>query len=138
VHGDQAEPFIEEQGIRAVRTGRDRRWALSRRPLVSGGGEITMDDLDLRYSPIAKYYIAPLQVKANNGILVVDDFGRQRIRPEELLNRWMVPMDRNVDHLVFQTGETVTIPFDVLLVFATNLAPSSLGDEAFFRRIRPR
>jgi predicted ATPase with chaperone activity len=77
-----------------------------------------------------------MQVKANNGVLVIDDFGRQLLRPEELLNRWMVPMDRQIDHLVFQTGETLTIPFDLLLVFATNLQPSQLGDEAFFRRIR--
>jgi predicted ATPase with chaperone activity len=112
------------------------RWALSRRPLVIGGGELTLADLELRYSPISKYYIAPMQVKANNGVLVIDDFGRQLLRPEELLNRWMVPMDRQIDHLVFQTGETLTIPFDLLLVFATNLQPSQLGDEAFFRRIR--
>jgi predicted ATPase with chaperone activity len=115
---------------------RDMRWALSRRPLVIGGGEVTLADLELRYSPISKYYVAPMQVKANNGVLVIDDFGRQLLRPEELLNRWMVPMDRQVDHLVFQTGETLTIPFDLLLVFATNLQPSQLGDEAFFRRIR--
>ena len=122
--------------IANIRGGRDRRWAISRRPLVIGGGEITLGDLDLRYSPASKFYIAPMQLKANNGVLVVDDFGRQLMRPEEMLNRWMVPMDRGIDHLVFQTGETVTIPFDVLLVFATNLTPSQLGDEAFFRRIR--
>lgn len=115
---------------------RDMRWALSHRPLVIGGGELTLADLELRYSPISKYYLAPMQIKANNGVLVIDDFGRQLLRPEELLNRWMVPMDRQVDHLVFQTGETLTIPFDLLLVFATNLQPSQLGDEAFFRRIR--
>jgi hypothetical protein len=115
---------------------RDMRWALSRRPLVIGGGELTLADLELRYSPISKYYVAPMQIKANNGVLVIDDFGRQLLRPEELLNRWMVPMDRQIDHLVFQTGATLTIPFDLLLVFATNLNPSQLGDEAFFRRIR--
>jgi predicted ATPase with chaperone activity len=115
---------------------RDMRWALSRRPLVIGGGELTLADLELRYSSISKYYVAPMQIKANNGVLVIDDFGRQLLRPEELLNRWMVPMDRQIDHLVFQTGVTLTIPFDLLLVFATNLNPSQLGDEAFFRRIR--
>ena len=122
--------------IMNIATGRDMRWALSRRPLVIGGGELTLTDLELRYSPISKYYVAPMQVKANNGVLVIDDFGRQLLRPDELLNRWMVPMDRQIDHLVFQTGETLTIPFDLLLVFATNLQPSQLGDEAFFRRIR--
>jgi predicted ATPase with chaperone activity len=122
--------------ITAEPQNRDMRWALSQRPLVIGGGELTLADLELRYSPISKYYLAPMQVKANNGVLVIDDFGRQLLRPEELLNRWMVPMDRQVDHLVFQTGETLTIPFDLLLVFATNLQPSQLGDEAFFRRIR--
>jgi energy-coupling factor transporter ATP-binding protein EcfA2 len=125
-----------EGEITAEVDGRDKRWALSRRPLIIGGGEVTLADLELRYSPISKFYVAPLQVKANNGVLVIDDFGRQLVRPEEMLNRWMVPMDRGIDHLVFETGETITIPFDVLLVFATNLAPSQLGDEAFFRRIR--
>lgn len=133
------EPVEFENGppsITNATENRDMRWALSRRPLVIGGGELTLADLELRYSPISKYYVAPMQVKANNGVLVIDDFGRQLLRPEELLNRWMVPMDRQVDHLVFQTGETLTIPFDLLLIFATNLNPSQLGDEAFFRRIR--
>jgi hypothetical protein len=114
----------------------DGRWVLSRRPLITVGGELTLAELELRYSPSAKFYVAPIQVRANGGVLVVDDFGRQLMRPEELLNRWMIPMDRNVDHLTFHTGETVEVPFDLLLVFATNLSPSSLGDEAFYRRIR--
>lgn len=118
------------------REGRDQRWALSHRPLIIGGGELAMSDLELRYSTVSRFYIAPMQLKANNGVLVVDDFGRQLMRPEEMLNRWMVPMDRQIDHLTFQTGETITVPFDELLVFATNLKPSQLGDEAFFRRIR--
>jgi predicted ATPase with chaperone activity len=116
--------------------GRDRRWVLSERPLLAAGGELTLSDLELRYSPSAKFYVAPIQVRANGGVLLVDDFGRQLMRPEELLNRWMIPMERNVDHLTFHTGETVEVPFDLLLVFATNLSPSSLGDEAFYRRIR--
>jgi len=140
IHLDASEDLAAAPGMPGSITNqpenRDMRWALSRRPLVIGGGEVTLADLELRYSPISKYYVAPMQVKANNGVLVIDDFGRQLLRPEELLNRWMVPMDRQVDHLVFQTGETLTIPFDMLLVFATNLAPSQLGDEAFFRRIR--
>jgi predicted ATPase with chaperone activity len=117
-------------------SARDRRWAVSRRPLITVGGELTLAELELRYSPDAKFYVAPIQVRANGGVLVVDDFGRQMMRPEELLNRWMIPMERQVDHLTFHTGETVEIPFDMLLVFATNLPPSKLGDEAFYRRIR--
>lgn len=115
---------------------RDARWTRSRRPLITVGGELTLTELDLRYSAAAKFYVAPIQVRANGGVLVVDDFGRQMMRPEELLNRWMIPMERRVDHLTFHTGETVETPFDLLLVFATNLSPSSLGDEAFYRRIR--
>ena len=121
---------------RRAATARDQRWARSRRPLITVGGELTLSELELRYSPTAKFYVAPIQVRANGGVLVVDDFGRQLMRPEELLNRWMIPMERQVDHLTFHTGETVEIPFDMLLVFATNLSPSRLGDEAFYRRIR--
>ncbi len=118
------------------RTSHDRRWVLCKRPVVMAGGELTLNELDLSYSPTTKYYVAPLQMKANNGVLLIDDFGRQRIRVDELLNRWMVPMERRVDFLALETGETFEVPFDVLLLFATNLSPSRLGDEAFFRRIR--
>ncbi|HEU0073618.1 MAG TPA: ATP-binding protein [Dehalococcoidia bacterium] len=126
----------DEAEISQRRDDRDRRWAICRRPLIVGGGEVTRADLELRYSEVGKFYVAPAQMKASNGVLIIDDFGRQLIRPEEMLNRWMIPMDRNIDHLAFQTGETVVVPFDVLLLFATNLKPSELGDEAFFRRIR--
>jgi len=114
----------------------DYRWAICRRPLIMAGGELTLADLELRYSQQAKFYIASLQVKANCGILVIDDFGRQLLQPKELLNRWIVPMEARVDHLTLASGETVEIPFELLLVFSTNLPPSQLGDEAFFRRIR--
>jgi hypothetical protein len=114
----------------------DCRWAICRRPLIMAGGELTLADLELRYSAQAKFYIASLQVKANCGILVIDDLGRQLLQPKELLNRWIVPMEARVDHLTMLSGETVEIPFELLLVFSTNLPPSSLGDEAFFRRIR--
>ena len=114
---------------------RDQRWALIRRPVVMAGGELTLRDLELRFDPISKLYGAPLQVKANGGVLVIDDFGRQLVQPRELLNRWIVPMDKGSDHLTLQTGESIEIPFDVLLVFSTNLPPAQLGDEAFFRRI---
>jgi predicted ATPase with chaperone activity len=114
---------------------RDQRWALVRRPVVMAGGELTLRDLELRFDPVSKLYMAPLQVKANGGALVIDDFGRQLVQPRELLNRWIVPMDKGSDHLTLQTGESIEIPFDVLLVFSTNLPPAQLGDEAFFRRI---
>ena len=115
---------------------RDLRWAISRRPLIMAGGELTLADLELRFSPLSKFYIAPLQMKANCGVLVIDDFGRQLVLPKELLNRWIVPMEARVDHLTLNTGETIEIPFELLLVFSTNIPPHQLGDEAFFRRIR--
>lgn len=115
---------------------RDRRWVICKRPTVMAGGELTMEDLELRYSPLSKFYIAPLQMKANSGLLVIDDFGRQLMQPQELLNRWIVPLEQGVDHLTFHTGDTVELPFELLLIFSTNISPGQLGDEAFFRRIR--
>ena len=115
---------------------RDRRWALAKRPVVSVGGELTLHDLELRHSPSAQFYIAPLQWKANSGVLIIDDFGRQLIQPQDLLNRWVVPMEQGVDHLSLHTGDTVELPFDTLLIFSSNIPPGRLGDEAFFRRIR--
>ena len=115
---------------------RDRRWVLAKRPAVSVGGELTLQDLELRYSPVTRFYIAPLQWKANSGMFIIDDFGRQMIQPQELLNRWIVPMEQGVDHLSLQSGDTVEVPFDTLLVFPSNIPPGRLGDEAFFRRIR--
>ena len=114
----------------------DRRWALSLRPMVSVGGELTLEDLELRYSPLSQFYIAPLQWKANNGVLIIDDFGRQMIKPQELLNRWIVPMEQGTDHLSLHTGDTLELPFETLLIFSSNIPPGKLGDEAFFRRIR--
>jgi len=114
---------------------RDRRWVRVRRPVVIVGGELTLDMLDLTFNPISKFYEAPLQLKANGGVFLVDDFGRQRIRPEDLLNRWIVPLESRVDYLTLHTGKKFQIPFDVLTVFATNLNPQSLADEAFLRRI---
>jgi hypothetical protein len=115
---------------------RDRRYVITRRPLIMTGGELTLADLELKYSPQAKFYIAPLQMKANCGILVIDDFGRQLVQPKELLNRWIIPMESRVDHLSLLSGETIELPFELLLVFSTNIPPHQLGDEAFFRRIR--
>jgi hypothetical protein len=114
---------------------RDRRWMKIRRPVVLVGGELTIEMLDLTFNPIAKFYDAPIHLKANGGVLLVDDFGRQRMRPEDLLNRWIVPLESRVDYLTLHTGRKFQVPFDVLLVFATNLDPRQLADEAFFRRI---
>jgi hypothetical protein len=114
---------------------RDRRWVRIRRPVVTVGGELTLDMLDLTFNSLAKFYEAPLQLKANGGVFLVDDFGRQRIRPEDLLNRWIVPLESRVDYLTLHTGKKFQVPFDVLIVFATNLDPKALADEAFLRRI---
>src|ERR1700736_3977443 len=114
---------------------RDRRWVRIARPVVMVGGELTLDMLDLRFNPISKFHEAPIQLKANGGVFLVDDFGRQRIRPEDLLNRWIVPLESRWDYLTLHTGKKFQVPFDVLIVFATNLDPASLADEAFLRRI---
>ena len=113
----------------------DRRWVKIKRPVVIVGGELTLDMLDLTFNPLAKFYEAPLQLKANGGVFLVDDFGRQRMRPEDLLNRWIVPLESRVDYLTLHTGKKFQVPFDVLTIFATNLDPLSLADEAFLRRI---
>jgi hypothetical protein len=113
----------------------DRRWERIRRPVVVVGGELTLEMLDLTFNPIARFYEAPIQLKANGGLFVVDDFGRQRIPARDLLNRWIVPLESRVDFLTLHTGRKFEIPFNVLIVFATNLKPESLADEAFLRRI---
>ena len=114
----------------------DRRWAKCKRPFIVSGGELALDMLDLQYNRTSKIYEAPFQLKANNGIYLIDDFGRQRATPAEVLNRWIVPMERRVDYLSFLTGGKMTAPFEAFLVFSTNLDPSDLGDEAFLRRIQ--
>ena len=114
----------------------DRRWELFRRPAVIVGGELKMESLDLRFEPIAKFYEAPLQLKANGGMFLIDDFGRQQIRPQDLLNRWIVPLESGVDFLRLQSGQTLEIPFRQLSIFSTNLEPNDLADEAFLRRIQ--
>ena len=113
----------------------DRRWEQIRRPVVVVGGELTLEMLDLTFNPIAKFYEAPIQMKANGGVFVVDDFGRQRIPPRDLLNRWIVPLESRVDYLTLHTGRKFEVPFNVFIIFATNLKPESLADEAFLRRI---
>jgi hypothetical protein len=113
----------------------DRRWVEIRRPVVVVGGELTLEMLDLTFNPISKFYEGPIQMKANGGVFVVDDFGRQRIPPRDLLNRWIVPLESRVDFLTLHTGRKFEIPFNVFIIFATNLKPESLADEAFLRRI---
>jgi predicted ATPase with chaperone activity len=113
----------------------DERWVPCRRPMVMAGGELTLDMLDLRYNPDSKFYDAPLHVKALNGILLIDDFGRQRFDPSQLLNRWIVPMENRVDYLKLNSGAIFSLPFDELVIFSTNLNPSDLMDPAFLRRI---
>jgi len=113
----------------------DRRWLRVARPLIIVGGEMTLESTDLIYNRAARYYEAPFQVKANCGTLVIDDFGRQRVEPEDLLNRWIVPLERKVDFLTLHTGKKISVPFEELVVFSTNLEPSRLVDEAFLRRM---
>ena len=115
---------------------RDRRWIPIRRPVVVTGGELTLESLDLVYDDTSKFYEAPFQMKANGGMFLIDDFGRQQVRPRDLLNRWIVPLETRVDFLTLHTGKKVEIPFDQLIVFSTNIDPKALVDEAFLRRIR--
>jgi len=114
----------------------DGRWVCCRRPFIVTGGELSIGMLDLGYNAITKVYDAPFQLKANNGIYLIDDFGRQKTSPAEVLNRWIVPMDRRMDYLSFNTGGKMEVPFETFLIFSTNLQPESLGDEAFLRRIQ--
>lgn len=115
---------------------RDPRWIHIHRPFIVTGGELTLAGLDLVFDDVNKYYEAPFQIKANGGILLIDDFGRQLVRPRDLLNRWIVPLENRIDYLTLHTGRKVEIPFDVLVVFSTNLPPRDLVDEAFLRRLR--
>ncbi len=120
----------------AGRSGWDQRFALCRRPALVAGGELTLGVLDLVFDPVAKIYEAPLQVKSNGGMFLIDDFGRQQVQPRQLLNRWIVPLEKRVDYMTLHTGKKIEIPFDQLIVFSTNLAPRDLVDEAFLRRIQ--
>jgi predicted ATPase with chaperone activity len=123
---------VDESASRVL----DRRWIKIRRPLIVVGGELTLETLDLIYNETSKTYQAPYQVKANGGMFLIDDFGRQMVRPADLLNRWIVPLEKKADYLTLQTGSKIEVPFDVLIVFSTNLKPRDLVDEAFLRRIR--
>src|SRR5437764_1669919 len=114
----------------------DQRWAACARPVVMAGGEMTIDMLDLQYNSDNRFYDAPLQMKALNGMMLIDDFGRQKFSPNDLLNRWIVPMESQIDFMKLNTGASFTLPFDVLLMFSTNLQPADLMDAAFLRRIQ--
>jgi MoxR-like ATPase len=131
-------PDSTSKGTGSTRTGarRDTRWVRIRRPFIMTGGELTLEGLDLVFDDVNKFYEAPFQVKANGGILLIDDFGRQLVRPRDLLNRWIVPLENRIDYLTLHTGRKMEIPFDVLVVFSTNLPPKDLVDEAFLRRLR--
>lgn len=123
-------------GTSSLRRSRiDPRWVACYRPMVITGGELTIEMLDLKYNPIAKFYEAPLHVKAMNGTFLIDDFGRQRAKPEDILNRWIVPLNSRVDYLTLHTGKTLMIPFDEIVIFSTNMHPNDLMDPAFQRRI---
>jgi hypothetical protein len=130
-------PEMQEQsvgtGLRRSRV--DLRWVPCYRPMVATGGELTIEMLDLKYNPVAKFYEAPLHIKALNGTFLIDDFGRQRAKPEDILNRWIVPLNSRVDYLTLHTGKSVRVPFDEIVIFSTNMHPDDLMDPAFQRRI---
>jgi hypothetical protein len=128
LQGDDGNNAIRKEAL-------DRRYVACKRPIIITGGELTLEMLDLRYDESAKYYEAPLHMKALGGTFIIDDFGRQLVKPEQLLNRWIVPLESRVDFLKLHTGKTFSIPFDEIVVFSTNLEPNDLMDPAFLRRI---
>jgi predicted ATPase with chaperone activity len=132
------DPAIHKRNTLAEPRERDERWVLCQRPTVLVGGELTIDMLDLEFNPQTRFYVGPVQMKANNGVLILDDFGRQRVSPAELLNRWVVPLDRRIDFLTLAGGKKIEMPFEMLVVFASNLDPATLVDAAFLRRIQTK
>jgi predicted ATPase with chaperone activity len=130
------EPFeIERSSSLLDESSHDRRWVQIRRPTIIVGGELRMEDLEIQYDPVNKVSEAPLQLKSNLGSFSIDDFGRQRMQPVELLNRWIVPLEKRYDFLSLANGKKIRVPFDQLIIFSTNLEPAQLVDEAFLRRI---
>jgi hypothetical protein len=132
------EPLDNDEGTDSsldLGTQTDRRWVRCKRPMVMVGGELTLEALELSYNAGTGFYRAPVQAVANGGVLVIDDFGRQQVAPRDLLNRWIVPLESRVDFLTLQSGQKFELPFNVLVVFATNIKPADLVDEAFLRRI---
>jgi predicted ATPase with chaperone activity len=136
VNHEVVEEVEPETGTGSAHNRPDPRWIKIKRPMIMVGGELTLESLDLVHDPINKFYEAPFQMKANGGMFLIDDFGRQQVRPRDLLNRWIVPLEKRVDFLTLATGRKLEVPFDVLIVFSTNLDPTDLVDEAFLRRIR--
>jgi len=132
------DPVVHESVEDPVPDHSDDRWILCKRPRVLVGGELTIEMLDLQFNPVTKFYSGPVQMKASNGLLIIDDFGRQRIRPAELLNRWVVSLDRRIDFLTLAGGRKIEIPFDLFVVLATNLDPATMVDEAFLRRLQTK
>jgi len=132
------DPAIHKRIFESEQDNRDLRWVHCHRPTVMVGGELTAEMLDLQFNPINKFYTGPMQMKANNGVLIIDDLGRQRIRPDELLNRWVVPLDRKIEFLSLAGGRKIEIPFEMLVVFASNLDPAEMLDPAFLRRIQTK
>ncbi len=114
----------------------DLRWRRIRRPVIITGGELTLEMLELRYNTVSNFYNAPLHIKANGGVFLIDDFGRQLVSPQDLLNRWILPLEEHADYLTLATGKKIEVPFEQLIIFSTNIDPSELVDEAFLRRIR--
>jgi MoxR-like ATPase len=130
------DPLVHRQADRQPLA--DKRWMLCRRPAVMAGGELTIEMLDMQFSPVTKFYSAPLQMKANNGLLIIDDFGRQRVHPEAFLNRWVVPLDRRIDFLTLSGGKTIEVPFEVMVVFSSNKNPSEMLEDAYLRRVQTK
>lgn len=125
-----------DERIRRGEGGTDKRFVRCERPQVETGGELTLDMLDLRYNPVSRVYEAPMQMKAAGGVLVIDDFGRQRQSPQELMNRLIIPLEKRIDYLSLMTGRKFEVPFDALTIFSTNIPPKQLVDEAALRRLR--
>lgn len=129
------EPVRSQEGSILKSADFDRRWVKIVRPTVVVGGELTMDALEIKHDPVSNVSEAPIQLKSNCGCLLIDDFGRQRVEPQELLNRWIVPLENKVDYLTLANGKKIQVPFEQLIIFSTNLEPSDLTDDAFLRRI---
>ena len=131
------DPVVHKQ-VETTNDAMDPRWVQCERPCITVGGELSASMLELRLDEATRVFISPFQMKANNGILIIDDFGRQMLSPRDLLNRWIVPLDRRVDYLTLASGMKFKTPFELMVVFSTNLNPRDLADEAFLRRIQTK
>jgi hypothetical protein len=126
----------QSEGLSLIKRKPDPRWVKCKRPVVTVGGELTLKMLDLEFDPISKFYEAPLQVKALGGVFIIDDFGRQLVQPKDLLNRWIIPLEKRIDYMTVHTGKKFEIPFDQLVIFSTNISPLDLMDAALLRRVK--